>query len=42
VDHRKQSISPDAFDARLGYEAGPIIVDVRRDADFVGAQMRLW
>lgn len=34
---RKFSISPDALYARLGSEAAPIIIDVRRDADFAGA-----
>jgi len=34
---RKHSISPDALYARLGSETTPIIVDVRRDADFAGA-----
>ena len=37
MDDRKYSISPDALYARLGSEAAPIIVDVRRDADFAGA-----
>ena len=37
MDDRKHSISPDALYARLGSEAAPIIVDVRRDADFAGA-----
>src|SRR5258705_1422498 len=37
MDNRKHSISPDALDARLGSESAPIIVDVRRDADFAGA-----
>jgi rhodanese-related sulfurtransferase len=34
---RKHSISPEILYARLGSEAAPIIVDVRRDADFAGA-----
>jgi rhodanese-related sulfurtransferase len=34
---RKHSISPEIVYARLGSEAAPIIVDVRRDADFAGA-----
>jgi superoxide dismutase len=34
MERSKNSISPDA---RLGSEAAPIIVDVRRDADFSGA-----
>jgi hypothetical protein len=34
MDDRKISISPDVLYARLGSEAAPIIVDVRRDADF--------
>jgi hypothetical protein len=37
MDDRKHSISPDALDAPLGCEAAPIMVDVRRDADFAGA-----
>jgi rhodanese-related sulfurtransferase len=37
MDDRKYSISPDALYAWLGSEAAPIIVDVRRDADFAGA-----
>jgi len=37
MDDRKYSISPDALYARLGSEAAPIIVDVRRDADFADA-----
>jgi rhodanese-related sulfurtransferase len=37
MDDRKHSISPDALYARLGSETAPIIVDVRRDADFAGA-----
>ena len=38
MDDRKYSISPDALYARLGSEAAPIIVDVRRDADFASAE----
>ena len=34
---QKNSISPRHLYARLGSEAAPIIVDVRRDADFAGA-----
>src|SRR5207245_2492037 len=37
MDDRKHSISPDALYARLGSEAAPIIIDVRRDADSAGA-----
>ena len=37
MDHRN-SISPDALYARLGSEVAPITVDVRRDADFAGAE----
>ena len=37
MERSKNSISPDALYARLGSEAAPIIVDVRRDADFAGA-----
>ena len=37
MDDRKHSISTDALYARLGAESAPIIVDVRRDADFAGA-----
>ncbi|MDB6097794.1 MAG: hypothetical protein JWN58_497 [Gammaproteobacteria bacterium] len=33
----RHSISPNAIYSRLGSEAAPIIVDVRRDADFAGA-----
>ena len=36
MDDRKHSISPHDLYAQLGSEAAPIIVDVRRDADFVG------
>src|SRR6266404_6009138 len=38
MDGRKHSISPETLYARLGSEAAPIIVDVRRDADFAGAE----
>ena|ERR1700722_3195957 len=38
MDDRKNSISPDAFCARLGCETAPIIVDARRDADFASAR----
>jgi rhodanese-related sulfurtransferase len=37
MERSKNSISPEALYARLGSEAAPIIVDVRRDADFSGA-----
>jgi rhodanese-related sulfurtransferase len=37
MDDREQSISPDSLYARLGSESAPIIVDVRRDADFATA-----
>src|SRR5260221_14717186 len=37
MDDRSTSISPDALYTRVGSEAAPIIVDVRRDADFAGA-----
>ena len=37
MDDRKYSISSDALYARLGSEAAPIIVDVRRDADCADA-----
>jgi rhodanese-related sulfurtransferase len=36
MERSKNSISPEALYARLGSEAAPIIVDVRRDADFSG------
>jgi rhodanese-related sulfurtransferase len=39
MDHPQNSISPNALYARLGSAAAPIIVDVRRDADFAGAEM---
>ena len=38
MEDRKQSISPNALYARLGSESAPIIVDVRRDADFADAE----
>jgi rhodanese-related sulfurtransferase len=41
MDDRKHSISPDTLYARLGSDAAPIIVDVRRDADFAGAETLL-
>src|ERR1700726_2677969 len=41
MDDRKHSISPDILYARLGSDAAPIIVDVRRDADFAGAETLL-
>ena len=34
MDDRNHSISPYSLYARLGSDAAPIIVDVRRDADF--------
>jgi rhodanese-related sulfurtransferase len=37
MDDRNHSISPDALYARLGSKSAPIIVDVRRDADFAAA-----
>jgi rhodanese-related sulfurtransferase len=37
MERSQNSISPEALYARLGSEAAPIIVDVRRDADFSGA-----
>jgi hypothetical protein len=37
MDDRKHSISPDALYARLGSEAAPIVVDVRREDAFAGA-----
>jgi hypothetical protein len=37
MDDRKHSISPHDLYTRLGSESAPIIVDVRRDADFAGA-----
>ena len=37
MDEPNQSISPHVLYARLGSERAPIIVDVRRDADFVSA-----
>ena len=38
MDDRKHSISPEILYARLGSDAAPIIVDVRRDDDFAGAE----
>ncbi|UPK38060.1 hypothetical protein IVB18_12695 [Bradyrhizobium sp. 186] len=38
MDDRKTSISPDVLYAGLGSEAAPIIVDVRRDADFASPE----
>jgi rhodanese-related sulfurtransferase len=37
MDDRKHSISPHDLYARLGSEAAPIVVDVRRDDDFANA-----
>src|SRR5258708_32943102 len=38
MNDRKYSISPDILYARLGSDAAPIIVDVRRHADFASAE----
>src|SRR5580704_14247337 len=38
MDRDSHSISPRDLYERLGSEAAPIIVDVRRDTDFVGAE----
>ena len=38
MDDRNRSIPPDILYAQLGSEAAPIIVDVRRDAHFAGAE----
>jgi len=35
---RQDCSSPDALLARLGCETAPIVVEVRRDADFAGAE----
>ena len=37
MDQSKHSISPHDLYARLGSEAAPIVVDVRRAADFANA-----
>jgi len=37
MDQNKHSISPHDLYARLGSDAAPIVVDVRREADFVSA-----
>jgi hypothetical protein len=37
MDQSKHSISPNELYARLGTDAAPIIVDVRRETDFAGA-----
>src|SRR5258708_2968055 len=37
MDQSKHSISPNELYARLGSDAAPFVVDVRRDADFAGA-----
>src|SRR5215210_2478791 len=37
MDDLKHSISPEILYARLGSEAAPIIIDVRRDSDFADA-----
>jgi len=39
MNDRRNPISPLALYARLGTEAAPVMVDVRRDADFAGAKM---
>jgi rhodanese-related sulfurtransferase len=41
MDRIKHSISPNDLYARLGSEAAPIVIDVRRDAD-LPAPPRLW
>jgi rhodanese-related sulfurtransferase len=41
MERSSNSISPEALYARLGSEAAPIIVDVRRDADFSSADRLL-
>jgi hypothetical protein len=41
MDRNNHCISPKDLYARLGCEAAPIVVDVRRDADFAGPK-RLW
>ena len=41
MDDRGNSISSSALDARLGFEAAPIIVGARHDADFAGAKMHV-
>jgi hypothetical protein len=38
MDDGKHSISPHDLYARLGSEAAPIIVDMRRDTDFATAE----
>jgi len=37
MDHRQHSITPEDLYARLGSEAAPVVVDVRRDEIFAGA-----
>jgi rhodanese-related sulfurtransferase len=39
MDHGNNSISPQELYVRLGSEGAPIIIDVRRDADFAGAHV---
>jgi hypothetical protein len=41
MDNRKQSISPHDFYNRFGFGAAPIVIDVRRDADFAGDNTRM-
>ncbi len=41
MERSNNSISPEALYARIGSEAAPIIVDVRRDADFSSAERLL-
>ena len=41
MDDRQFSISPNALYARLGSEPAPVIIDVRRDSDFAGAERLL-
>jgi hypothetical protein len=38
MDRDSHSISPRDLYERLGSEAAPVVVDVRRDTDFVGAE----
>jgi hypothetical protein len=41
MDNRRQSISPHDFYNRFGFGAAPIVIDVRRDADFAGDNTRM-
>jgi rhodanese-related sulfurtransferase len=41
MDDRNPSISPDALYGRLGSDAAPIVIDVRRETDFAGAETLL-